>query len=141
MNEDNALSQLKLTREISQARQVQLAAIDQAVTRLDCAGSSKECRTFAALAVFLGYLATRLETLIVAEIRAALRALEAMKQLPDQAQWEYRIAHSLGVAEGLNRAGSMQAKIIEQAQASLHKASILLMVQKGNTDLPVNIKS
>jgi hypothetical protein len=141
MNEQNAISQLQLTKEISQARQVQLAAIDQAVMRLNSAGSSKECRTIASVAIFLAFLGNRVETLISSEIRNAFRLMDELKQLPDEAQWEYRCAYTLGLAEGLNRIGTIQAKIIEQAQASLHKASILLMTEAGETFLPVTIKS
>lgn len=141
MNEENAISQLTLTRDISQARDAQLAAINQAVLRMNCRHSSVECRTVTAAAVFLAFLGARIETLIAAEIRNGFREMDGLKNLPDLAQWEYRTAQTLGVAEGLNRVGIIQAKIIEQAQASLHKASFLLMTQSGKTDLPVTKKS
>jgi hypothetical protein len=136
MNEENAFSLLQLTDQISRARQVQLTAIDQAVIRLNCAKSSGECRTAAGVAIFLAYLGTRVETLIRKEICAAYREIEKLQELPDQTQWDYRCAHTLGLSEGLNRAGAIQAKIIEQAQASLHKASILLMAQSEYNALP-----
>jgi len=140
MNEENALSQLKLTEANSQARRLQLMALDEAVLRLDCQGSTAEVRTLAAIAIFLVYLGRRVEALVTEELRLAHREIEAMKQLPDEAQWEYRCASTLGVTEGINRIASVQAKIIEQAQSSLHKASIILMATSGNTALPATIK-
>jgi hypothetical protein len=136
MKEENALSQLQLTRAISLFRHSQLKAVDQAVVRLNCAGSTQECRTLAAVAIFLAYLGSRAEQQIAGDIGNAYRAMESMKQLPDQAQWEYRCAHTLGLCEGLNRIAVIQARIIEQAQACLHKASFLLMTEGGKTDLP-----
>jgi len=140
MNEENALSQLKLTEANSQARRLQLMALDEAVVRLDCQGSTAEVRTLAAIAIFLVYLGRRVEALVSEELRLAHRQIEAMQQLPDEAQWEYRCASTLGVAEGINRIASLQAKIIEQAQSSLHKASIMLMATGGKTALPATIK-
>jgi hypothetical protein len=141
MNEKNILSQLQLTRVISQSRLTQLKAVEQAVIRLDCAGSSRDCRTISAVAIFLAYLGSRVEKYITSQIAMAFRAMEEMQKLPDQAQWEYRCAHTLGICEGLNRIGTIQAKIVEHAQASLQKAAVLLMVQGGKTDLPVTVKT
>ncbi|MBS1991793.1 MAG: hypothetical protein JSS83_14830 [Cyanobacteria bacterium SZAS LIN-3] len=106
-------------------------ALDDAVNRLVCTGSTADARTMASAVTFLVYLSRRVEALIDEDIRLALREIDKMKQLPDEAQWEYRSAYTLGVAEGLNRVATVQARIIEQAQSCLHKASILLMAARG----------
>jgi len=140
MNEENALSQLKLTEANSQARRMQLMSLDEAVVRLDCKDSTSEVRTLVAIAIFLVYLGRRVEALVTEELRLARRQIDAMKELPDEAQWEYRCANTLGVMEGINRIASVQAKIVEQAQSSLHKASILLMATSISRALPSTTK-
>lgn len=138
MNENNALNQLKLSEAASRLRREQFTALGVTIITLDLNGSAKGANTFSFLSMLLTKAADMLEDLVVHEIGLARNNMKKMQELPDDEQWEYRIAHTLGVVEALNKIASVQDHIREQVQSALHKASLLALSNNGNSALPAH---
>lgn len=140
MNESNALNQLKLCETTSRLRREQFTEL--AVALLAYSSSQQEpvkrAITFSNTAMLLIQTAHQLEDLIVREIDQAKSNMKKMQELPDAEQWEYRIAHTLGMTEGLNKIGSLLNQMREHTQSALHKASMLALTADGKSALPAH---
>jgi hypothetical protein len=138
MNDQNALCQLQLAKEISACRQTQFGAVEQAILKLDCVNSNAESKTLAAVAVFLIVLGRKIEEEIGCEIDTAVSEMARMRDLPDESQWEYRIAHTLGMIEGWNRVGAVQNQLLHKAQAALQRSALFTMQDSRFQSLPLH---
>ena len=140
MNETHALNQLKLSETTSRLRREQFIELGVALLTYSSSqqGSNKRAITFSNIAMLLIQTAHQLEDLIVREIEQAKSNMEKMLELPDAEQWEYRIAHTLGMTEGLNKIGSLLNQMREQTQSALHKASLLALTADGKSALPAH---
>lgn len=138
MNDQNALGQLQLAKETSACRQTQFGAVEQAILKLDCAASTAESKTLAAVAVFLISLARKVETQIGHEIDTAASEMARMRDLPDESQWEYRIAHTLGMIEGWNRTAAIQNQLLQKAQSALQRSALFMMQDTRFGSLPLH---
>lgn len=140
MNETHALNQLKLSETTSRLRREQFIELGVALLTYSSSqqGSNKRAITFSNIAMLLIQTAHQLEDLIVREIEQAKSNMEKMLELPDAEQWEYRIAHTLGMTEGLNKIGSLLNQMREQTQSALHKASLLALTAEGKSALPAH---
>ncbi len=140
MNETNALNQLKLSETTSRLRREQFTELGVALVTYSASqkGSIKRAITFGNIALLLIQTAHQLEDLIVREIEQAKSNMQKMLELPDAEQWEYRIAHTLGMTEGLNKIGSLLNQMREQTQSALHKASMLALTADGKSALPAH---
>ena len=138
MIENNALNQLKLSEATSRLRREQFTALGVTLIDLDRKGSSNAANMFYFLSMSLIKTAHRLEDLVLHEIGQAKSNMQKMQELPDNEQWEYRIAHTLGLVEALSKIGSVQNHIREHVQSALHKASLLTLSNNGNSALPAH---
>jgi hypothetical protein len=140
MNETHALNQLKLSETTSRLRREQFIELGVALLTYSSSqqGSIKRAITFSNIAMLLIQTAHQLEDLIIGEIDRAKSNMQKMQELPDAEQWEYRIAHTLGMTEGLNKIGSLLNQIREQTQSALHKASMLALTADGKSALPAH---
>ncbi|CAN5425425.1 hypothetical protein BH11CYA1_BH11CYA1_09520 [soil metagenome] len=138
MNEKNALNQLALSEETSRLRREQFQALGDTLVSYNHEPSVKAAVTFGNLAMLLISSSNQLEDLIIREIDQAKSNMQRMRDLPDDEQWEYRIAYTLGVTEALNKIGSLQNQLREHTQTALHKASLLALSANGKSALPAH---
>ena len=138
MNDKNALAQRKLTETTSRLRREQFSALGFAIITLDLQGAAIGANTFSFISMLLIRAAEKLEDMILHEVSLAKSNMQKMRELPDDEQWEYRIAHTLGLVEALNKIGSLQNQIREQVQSALYKASLLTLKASGNSALPAH---
>jgi hypothetical protein len=140
MNESNALNQLKLCETTSRLRREQFTELGVALLAYSSSQQEpvKRAITFSNTAMLLIQTAHQLEDLIVREIDQAKSNMKKMQELPDAEQWEYRIAHTLGMTEGLNKIGSLLNQMREHTQSALHKASMLALTADGKSALPAH---
>lgn len=136
MKESNLLSQLALVETINKGRQSQIDAISVAVFAFQPEPNSQPSRLYSNLAVYLSFFAQWIEK----EIGHGMMQLGELKNLPNYAgegQVDFRLAHSLGVLEGLNQLGVLSSSLIGHAQSALSKASLFEMARNRNADLPL----
>jgi len=138
MNEKNALNQLELCAETCRFRREQFIALGVTLVRYDHSTLAKGAITFSNIALLLIKSANQLEDLMLGEIDKAKSNMKKMQDLPDEVQWEYRIAHTLGVAEAINKIGTLQNQLREHTQSALHKASLLALTANGKSALPAH---
>ncbi|GEM_PF-756183 len=140
MNENNALSQLMLVKDLNDHRRIQISALEKAINRLEKTCTDKKARAYFLTALFLTHMAEQLASSIGSEISVTVGEMKRMLELPDNEQWEYRIARTLGTVEGLNAVGSILSRIIEKTQTFLHNAALLEMTADKTLCLQAHVK-
>ena len=138
MNAENAEYQILLALQSSHYRSRELDSLRTGASAIVCTRSSKESRTLLAKAFYLILLAARFEKLLTGQCNQALQSLSRLVSLPDELQWEYRSAHSLGVACAVSRLGLLQDEIIGQARLALCDACALIMAQAPDLQLSIH---
>ena len=138
MNEKNVLYQLKLCEETSRQRREQFRIFEFFLVNYDHQSTVQEAVTYNSQAVLLIQAANQLEDLIGREIELAKGSMKKLQDLPDDEQWEYRFAYTLGVTEALNKMGTLQNQLREHTQSALHKASLLSLSANGKSALPTH---
>jgi hypothetical protein len=138
MNAENAEYQILLALQSSHHRSRELDSLHTAIGALVCSRSSRESRTLRSRAYYLTLLAARLERLLCDRCNQALRGLSSLVTLPDELQWEYRSAHSLGVAQAISHLALLQDEIIGEVRQSLADVCALLMAQAPDLQLSIH---
>jgi hypothetical protein len=138
MNETNALSQIELTANLNDCRKRQFSLLLEMANQQLLCHIAKPSRTFNRLAHFLIIAASHIEEQMTVEIVRARAEMKKMHELPDQIQWDYRIAHTMGVMAGITRACLIQNEILTYSQSLLQKAGLLAFAQDKSIELPVH---
>ncbi len=137
MNERIAHRQLFLVRVQNDHQRMHIREFKNVFAKAEIP-ADKKARIYFFIGLCLTDMANDLSTCIDTELDVAFRELKKMEELPDSEQWEYRIARSLGVAEGLNAVNALLGKIMAQRQTALHNAALLEMTDDKLLCLPVH---
>ncbi len=137
MNERIAHRQLHLVRIQNDHQQKQIREFANIFAEKEIP-VDKKARIYFFIGLCLTEMASDLAKSIDTEVDVAFRELKKMEELPDSEQWEYRIARSLGVAEGLNAITALFGKIMAQRQTALHNSALLEMSDDKLLCLPVH---
>jgi len=138
MNDNIARSQLLLTRDLNIGRLSQLNAVKNDLARLNANTLSLAGRAYFLTARYLNIIATSLAIQINHQVDTTLADIKKLQDLPDDIQWEFRIAHTLGVIEGVNNAGALLSQILEKIQSAMYKAALLDLCSENHLALPVH---
>lgn len=133
MKEANIVSQLSLVEAMSKGRQSQLDAISVAISAYRSDKNNRQSKIFTFVAVYMQFLAQWLEKEVARELMTIQSELKQLHTFPSEEQIDYRLAHVLGILEGLNTLGIVSHELISRSQSALHKATFLGLI---NAEIP-----
>jgi hypothetical protein len=137
MKERNVYNQLKLLKAQRFWRQKQYHSMMGAVCSFEQDGASKAARVFEHQAVYLAFIAHRLEASVQERLNQTEKHVSEIHSLVGESPVDACLAQALGVIEGLNIIGGISADLLMRAHRALNNATAMVLGRTSQQGLPM----
>lgn len=137
MKERNVFNQLKLLKAQRFWRQKQYHSLMGAVCSFEQEGHSKAARVFEHQAVYLAFIAHRVEACVQEKLNQAEKQVSEIHSLVGEAPVDACLAQALGVVEGINIIGGISAELMMRAHRALNNATAMVLGHTSRQGLPM----
>jgi len=137
MKESNLVSQVTLVKLQRACRQRQIDELTDAIHRLELDGDRPQTRILSYTAIYLVYIAQRLENTVNNSLAELTTRIETLQELCGEQQVDYAIAGGFGVCQGVNVVGKVTSQILSLAVQFLSQSAALALGQSRYRGLPL----